>query len=288
MRQIESDKLTVLIAEHGAELHSIRMDGTEYLWNGDPKHWSQRAPNIFPYIARLTDGRYIYNGKSYNLDIHGFVKTSDFIVESASKDSISFCMSSDEQTKLLYPFDFLYRAVYSIEFNKLCVQYEVENRGGGDMFFGIGGHPGFMVPLEEGLAFDDYYLEFSYPCTPLRVTFSHDNFVTGRDAYPLEDDRIIKLRHSLFDSDAIILEQVATSVTLKSDRGRRAVTVDYPGMKYVGFWHAPKTEAPYVCIEPWSSLPSRKGVVEDLAKQPDLIKLPRGQVYRNGWCVTLD
>ena len=29
------------------------------------------------------------------------------------------------------------------------------------MYFGLGGHPGFNVPLEAGLSFEDYCLEFS-------------------------------------------------------------------------------------------------------------------------------
>ena len=31
------------------------------------------------------------------------------------------------------------------------------------MYFGVGGHPGFAVPLEKGLAFEDYCLQFEAP-----------------------------------------------------------------------------------------------------------------------------
>ena len=51
----------------------------------------------------------------------------------------------------------------------------------------------------------------------------------------------------------------------------------------LGFWHMPKTDAPYVCLEPWSSLPSRQDVVEDLETQPDLISLPAGEVWTTTW-----
>ncbi len=43
----------------------------------------------------------------------------------------------------------------------------------------------------------------------------------------------------------------------------------------------PKTDAPYVCIEPWSLLPSRKGIVEDIEKQSDLISLNSNCEYEN-------
>lgn len=41
---IQNGCLRVEVAEHGAELQSIRdTDGTEYLWQGDGTYWSDRA-----------------------------------------------------------------------------------------------------------------------------------------------------------------------------------------------------------------------------------------------------
>ena len=48
--------LTVSVSDYGAELQSIQgANGTEYLWQGDPTYWKDRAINLFPYVARLTD-----------------------------------------------------------------------------------------------------------------------------------------------------------------------------------------------------------------------------------------
>ena len=55
----------------GAQLLSIRVsDGTERPWQGDPAHWSDRAPNLFPYVARLTEGKYYLDGQLYHMEIH--------------------------------------------------------------------------------------------------------------------------------------------------------------------------------------------------------------------------
>jgi galactose mutarotase-like enzyme len=52
---IRNERLTVVISALGAELQSIKdSDGTEYLWNGNRSYWGNRAPNLFPYIGRLT------------------------------------------------------------------------------------------------------------------------------------------------------------------------------------------------------------------------------------------
>jgi galactose mutarotase-like enzyme len=82
-----------------------------------------------------------------------------------------------------------------------------------------------------------------------------------------------------------VLTETAKSVLLASKGGKKGIRVTYPDMDYIGFWHKPKTDAPYVCIEPWSSLPSRKGIVEDLATKPDLIHLQVGTEYENQYVI---
>ena len=63
---LENDSLKVQVNSHGGELWSIQTkDGAEYLWQGDETYWKDRALNLFPYIARLTEGKYMLDGKTY-------------------------------------------------------------------------------------------------------------------------------------------------------------------------------------------------------------------------------
>ena len=112
-----------------------------------------------------------------------------------------------------------------------------------------------------------------------RVTSSHGVAVA------LQDDRILPLKHGLFDHDAIALKNTLGQVTLKSDKGHRAVRVTYPDMPYLGLWHPPFTESPFLCIEPWTMLASRKGIIEDLATHPDILHLAPGKTYENTWMI---
>lgn len=283
---IQNEYLTVTASDAGAELRSVRgANGTEYLWQGDPAFWSGRAPNLFPYIARLTEDSFTLDGRLYHMKRHGLVKYHTLSMEPpAAADSMVFRLESSEQTRAQYPFDFIYRIAYTLRGRTLTVTATVENTGADRMYFGLGGHPGFRVPLEAGLGFEDYYLEFDRPSQPYRVGFDDTCFLTGQEQpYPLEEGRRIWLRHDLFDHDAVILKHAPKAVTLASPRGRRSVTVRYPGFMYIGFWHAPKTAVPYVCIEPWTSLPSRSGIIEDLSCQSDLIGLDSSKVYTNAW-----
>ena len=283
---IENEFLRISATDSGAELMSIRSNaGTEYLWQGDPAYWSDRAPNIFPYVARLTKGSYTYRGKTYQLPIHGFAPTANFTVTEQQRDSLTFTLESNEDYYAMYPFLFRFSIRYHLDGCTLHAEMKVENLDEKIMYFGLGGHPGINVPLEEGLAFEDYFLEF--PESRLRrVEFTPTCFITGReDPFPLEDGHL-PLRHNMFDQDAIVLKGVPGQVTLRSEKGSRAVTLLAEGLPVYGFWHMPKTNAPYICLEPWSSLPSHQDVVEDLETQRDLIALEAGKTYVTTWSLT--
>ncbi len=293
---IENEILKVSICDKGAELQSICKDGKEYLWQADPTYWDEKAPNIFPYVARLTQGKYVWNGREYHLPIHGFLPSSTLLVEEKSQERIVFRLDANKETLACYPFDFTYRVIYELAENELNITYQVENHGQETMYFGIGGHPGFAVPVgcgtgmsENHINFEDFYLEFSEDDKePIRIGFSPTCFLTGKDSrYELVDGNRINLHHNMFDEDAIVLKNVPRCVMLKSDHSDHSVRVSFPDMDYIGFWHAVKTDAPYICIEPWSSLPSRQDVVEDISKQPDLKMLPGGGQYQNRWKIEI-
>ena len=77
---ISNGILRVEIAEKGAELQSIQTaDGHEYLWQGNPEYWEDRAVNLFPTVGRLMDNHYTCEGKDYELKCHGFAQSSQNI-----------------------------------------------------------------------------------------------------------------------------------------------------------------------------------------------------------------
>jgi len=286
---IKNNSLSVTIASLGGELQSIR-DGedTEYLWQGDPTYWRSRATNIFPYIGRLTKETYTLDGTAYHMGIHGFAKISEMGAESEKPQHICFSLRDNAETRAIYPYSFFYRIHYSLDNNTLHIAYEVENKDSKTMYFGIGGHPGFNVPIEPNLNFTDYYLVFEGNCKPTQVGMTAACFVSGNDKpFHLTGENCLFLDHCLFDNDAIILKDMAKSVSLRSKKAKKFITVSYPQMDYLGLWHKPHTEAPYLCIEPWASLPARQDIIEDLATQPDLVSLEPGKTYRNEWDITI-
>ena len=285
---LKNEYIELSVSDRGAEPVSIRSsDGTEYLWTGEKEYWPGRAPHLFPFVGRLFEQRYLYDGVSYPLSIHGFLKDSVLELEKQS-GGLVFRLKANETTLRQYPFDFCLHVCYELFERTVAVTFKVKNNDKKPMPFAIGGHPGFNVPLEKGLTFEDYYLEFQEPSLPKRAEPTDTVLLNGRyHDYPLKDGRVIELRHSLFDDDAIVLKDISRSVTLKSDRSSRAVRVDFPGFKYLGIWHTVRTDAPFVCIEPWTALQGFENSVMEIDKNSDMTVLQKGEEYKNEWTINI-
>ena len=290
MITLEHERLRVVIANKGGELQSIfgKQTGTEYLWQGGAAYWSGRAPNLFPFVGRLFEKRYTVDGRSYPMGIHGFAAQTELETEEAGPASCVLLLRDSDATRAVYPYRFEYRVRYTLDGSVLRTGYEVTNLSPGLMYFCLGGHPGFNVPLEKGLSFDDYQLAFSEPSEPRLIGFSEGGLTDGsRPPFPLLNGTVLPLRQALFDgdSDSVFLADAPRGVTLASPKGSRGLRVTWPDMRYIGFWHTPRLNAPYLCIEPWSALPGREGVVEELSSMPERTVLAPGETSVHTWAV---
>ena len=284
--QIKNNQICVTISDMGAEMQSVKQGNTEYLWHGDAAYWKSRSPLLFPWVGKLTNGSYLLDGRQYAMKNHGFARNLTHTVIDQTEESITFELCDNETTYQIYPYHFILRVTYELKGNRISITYDVMNLSDDTMCFGIGGHPGFCLPFDKGLKFEDYYLEFDRACSPQRIGLTENGFLSGKDEqFPLVDNKRLGLSYGIFE-DTIVLRHMADKVTLKSDKGNRKVTLSCPSFPYLGLWHAP--DAPYLCIEPWASLPSRQDVIEELRCKSDLIRLGEGEEYTNEWSIEIE
>ena len=271
MITIKNDYLTVQISTLGGELQSIKdTGGREYLWQGDPAFWGKRAPNLFPYTGRTTEGKCTYRGQEYPLPKHGFLMTREMKVERADEQSCTLLLRSDEDTLRMFPFEFAFRIHYSLEGNTLTCRYHVTNFTDYTMYFGLGAHPAFAVDADK---FSQYSLKFLSDETPLKVALSDDGYVLKeRTPYPMENSTL-SLGGYPFE-DSLAFTAMPKAATLLDEKGSAILTMEYPDFDNLVLWRM--ADAPFFCIEPWCSLPSRKGVIEELSTQPGLVALEEG------------
>lgn len=286
---LRNSEMEVQVSSKGGELVSLRdAEQTEYIWIGDAMYWKRHAPQLFPCIGRLTNNQYRMDGALHEIGQHGFLRDYELTKIEESETSLHLRLTSDASTRQLYDRVWTVDIFYSLCGKTLSVKFQVRNCDTRTMRFGYGIHPGFNVPLNPALRFEDYRLDFHEASIPKQMELTERYTISGgMHDYALEEGRYLPLQHSLFDHDAIILKDMPHTVTLGSQKDEKKVTVAFPDMPYLGIWHAPETDAPFVCIEPWSSLPSTDGLVDEFETKPDFITVEPEQTYTNRWSISI-
>ena len=270
---IENDYLCAQIKDDGAELHSLysKQRGFEYLWQGDPAVWYGQAPVLFPVIGRLLDDSFRYAGKSYTLQKHGFARKRKFSLVSCERNEAVFVLKSDAQTLEMYPFAFELYVRFELLGNSLRATHTVVNRGEGDMYFSIGGHPAFNCEIGD-------YLEFDKPETLDTRTIDSESILIPARTPVLRDEKRITITEDIFKKDALILSGMRSrAVTLRSDRHDRSVRFTFGDVPFLGIWAKPG--APYVCIEPWCGVNDDRDRKDDISEKEGIVRLAAGDMF---------
>lgn len=285
MIQIENKHIQIKIAEKGAELQSIKANGLEYLWQGDPAFWSKHSPVLFPIVGGLKDNSYTFEGKKYTLGRHGFARDTTFtVIDPPENGSVTLGIVDTEETQKVYPFSFQFMVQYVLEEDRLHIQYTVKNTDKKNMYFSVGAHPAFNVPLEPGLSFEDYSLHFqkeeNAPIYPLddkgQILIDPILFFENTDTLPLKKD--------LFYKDALVFKELkSTEITLETKKSKHGLTVSYEGFPFMGIWSA--KDADFVCIEPWNGIADNVNASGDITQKEGIHILRPAEVFRAGWSV---
>ncbi len=286
MFAISNNILVVKISEKGAELQSIfhLQNNLEYLWSGDEKFWAKKSPVLFPIVGGLKNNTYSFEGNDYKLNRHGFARDNVFQAKEQSESSITLCLASSEQTKALYPFDFLFCVKYSLENNQLRVGFSVENTGNSDMYFSVGAHPAFAVPLDKKLSYEDYYLQFNKVENARRWPLSADGLIENESLPFFNNEDKLPLRKELFYNDAVVLKHLQSpSISILSHQSANGVKVTFDGFPYMGIWAA--KDADFVCIEPWCGIADSVTASGNLAEKEGINQLEADGLFERSYSI---
>ncbi|ELA3158366.1 aldose 1-epimerase family protein [Listeria monocytogenes] len=289
MIKLENEVLLVEMKTAGAELTRIfhKDTGLEYLWNADSKFWGRHSPVLFPTVGRLVDDTYLVDGKQYYLGQHGFARDRDFQVIEQTENTVRFELDADEDSLAIYPYKFKLSIIYTIEKNTVAVSYEVENTDNKRIYFSIGAHPAFHLPLTDGTTFEDYYLDFGTE-ENLETLCLEGPYRSG-DIKKIVDEpaRYLPLSYDLFKNDALIFEALKQKeMTIKSDKTPHFVKVSFPEFPFVGVWTA-KPGTPFLCIEPWYGIADGAGESVELRDKAGIEHLEPEAVFASEYEITV-
>lgn len=288
MFTIANQELSVTISAQGAELQSIyhKQSEIEYLWDANPAFWPKKSPVLFPIVGGLKNGVYSFEGQQYPLGRHGFARESVFTVVEQTASSIVFQLRSNETTRTVYPFEFSFSISYRVEGNQLFVKYLVENTDSKPMYFSVGAHPAFKVPLTDGTNYEDWYLEFGTTETVGIHPLDPAGLVEPNAVPYLDNCSQLPLKKSLFYGDALVFKKLESHcIGIKSAQSTHGLTLHYGDFPFMGIWSA--KDADFVCIEPWCGVADSTITDGQLINKEGINQLAAGGLFEREWHVAL-
>lgn len=286
---IKNNIIEVVISDHGAEVQSVKgaHTGEEYMWQADPEIWGRHAPVLFPIVGRLKNDEYKYQGKTYHMGQHGFARDCDFEVENHTQESITFLLKDNEKTREMYPFKFEFRVNYNLMNNLLEENFSVVNKSDETMIFGVGGHPGFNLPVNNGEEKEDYYFDMHPSIARVKIPLK-GAYLDWNNRSLASTDSFIGLSDELFKDDALIYELHGhdNKVSLRTDKSKFHINVWTRNAPYVGIWSQYPKTANYVCIEPWWGIADREDADGELEHKYGMNHLEPGKEYQAGFSIT--
>ena len=285
MITISNKDVSAKISETGAELQSLLCNSIEYLWQADTAFWGKHSPVLFPVVGELKDGKYIFEDVTYSMSRHGFARDKVFIAEQPSDAAAIFTLAADKETLKIYPFNFIFKVIYRLEGSRIFCTYQVENAGHKAMYFSVGGHPAFNVPLDDTLQYTDYGLIFNNDATLEKYRLQNGLIDGSIETIHLENHRL-QLQPSLFYSDAIVLKHInSTQIDLVTGKEKNGLRFTFEGFPFFGIWAA--KNAPFVCLEPWCGIADNVHHDYQLEHKEGINQLHAGETWSRTWSVEI-
>lgn len=278
---ISNSILTAQIKHLGAELFSLKSNqDKEYIWEGNPTFWGKHSPILFPIVGSLKNNSYSYNQKKYQLNRHGFAREMEFELIKKTEESATFSLISTVETKKVYPFDFELQICYSLDENKLNIDYKVINKTETTMPFAIGAHPAFALPGH----FEEYNLEFQQD-ESLKYHLLEEGLISNTTNEIQLDNKQLGLNYHLFENDALVFKTLESkSITILKNE-TPILKVNFTDFPNLGIWTV--VNAPFLCIEPWFGYSDTLNEYDDFCKKEAIQLLGENKFFESNYSIEI-
>lgn len=285
--------IEIITTPSGAELTSIKYQGIEYLHQGDKVldengkiYWKRRAPILFPIVGSLKNNTTIINGKKFEMSQHGFARDMKFDIVKISEREYIYVLKYNEETLKMYPFKFELYISYIVDNNTLTIKYRVKNLDDKAMFFGIGGHPAFVIDLKN----NKYRVEFENEEENIRFYQLDCGLVSYKNDHVnksvLSTKKCINIQKDTFTHDAIIMSGLKSKNIRLYENDKLKLNVNFSGFKYLALWA--KKAAPFLCIEPWYTTADYTDSNQIFEDKKDNIKLGINEEFECEYKITFE
>lgn len=283
-------KLEIVTSPIGAELTSIKYNSEERLHQGESVldkegkvFWKRHAPVLFPIVGSLKNNTTYIDGKKYEMSQHGFARDMVFDIVNISEREHTYVLKYNENTLKMYPYKFELYISYFIEENKLTVIYKVRNLDIRPIYFGIGGHPAFIIDLKN----NKYKVEFENEENNKKFSQLDAGLISYKNNYInnslMSNNRCIEISKDTFSHDAIIMSGLSSRKLRLYENNIEKLEFEFGQFKYLSLWS--KKNAPFLCIEPWQTTADYTDSNQDFTLKKDNIKLEVNEEYKCSYSI---
>jgi galactose mutarotase-like enzyme len=280
---LESGASRACVDLRGGELRSWFAGGCELLWHGDPVWWDQSAPILFPIVGWASGSQTLVDGRRRPMAVHGFARQHEFAVSGRDRASVTLALTSNRETRKIYPFWFQLSVTYALAGSSLMVNFSVENLDRRNMPYALGFHPAFRWPFDD-VPRHEYKIRFEEEESPLVPEITSDGLISARRRLLPIKSRILDLTDELFASDAMcFLNAKSGSFSLDAGDSGSRITLHATAFRHLALWSRPG--APFVSMETWTGHSDPEGFAGDLFEKPSMRILAPGETADH--CVRL-
>ncbi len=209
----------------------------------------------FPICGRLERqgiiNTYYYNGKIFELPIHGFARSKPWTVADTGENFIKLLLRDDEETRQNYPFHFTIELHYEIAHRRIFCRQTYTNHGDKPMPYYGGFHPYFLTP--EDARKKEVILNYS-PTRRFRYNPQLSDLVGEQPLFNLPSSvanpEIHEQLTEIGEDKLIHLEYPGGDLIQMAAEGIE----DKDLFPYVQLF-SPQN-MPFVCVEPWMGFPN--------------------------------
>ncbi|HWO76130.1 MAG TPA: aldose epimerase [Bacillus sp. (in: firmicutes)] len=240
--QLNDDEVSSLkvVPERGGIIIGFQVDGEEILYLNEETLLNPEAnvrggiPILFPICGALENGEYTCKGKTYQMKNHGFARNMAWEVvgqQTEGRASITLKLSSNEETRKVYPFDFDILYTYQLKGKQLTILQEYVNRSDEPMPMYAGFHPYFKTSRKSIM----YNLEAT----------QYLDYNDGQ-VKPYQPELDLSTKKEAF----LILDPKGNVVSFPLAEIEKKVTLKYgEEFKHIVLWS--EIGKDFLCVEPW-------------------------------------
>lgn len=253
----ENNTIVSFSPQRGGIITHFQVNGTEILFLDEESFLNEEMsvrggiPILFPIAGRLTEGIYEWNQQAYSMPSHGFARDLEWeVIETDQENhaSATIRFQSNEKTNKYYPFEFEVQYKYVLKENQLHIEQTYMNHSDEAMPVHIGFHPYFNTSTHN--------LQYE---TDAQIVFNDRDYV--------KQPMLGRIDLTNEGCSYFLVEANTPEMSFILPEVNKKVRMTYgEEFKYIVLWT--ESDAPFICVEPWTAMPDALNHHKDLCMIP--------------------